>query len=419
MSLRTRNCFDDCDCGGSCERERPTPIKRAREVLFASLQLGLTSFGGPIAHLGYFERAYVQQRGWLTSDEYGSVVALCQILPGPTSSQVGSLIGLHRAGWLGAFAAWLGFTLPSALLMYGCAVLAAEARGPLAQAAVHGLKLVAVAVVAQALWSMGRRLCPDRATIGIALVAALLLLVVGGTAMQLAALGVGAVAGAVICRNTRLEDRLPSISISIRPRLAWGALALYSLLLVALPLLARLFPHGLIALSDVFYRAGALVFGGGHVVLPLLRDAMVPGGWISDDGFLTGYGLAQAVPGPLFTLAAYLGAASRSVDAPALGAAVAVVSIFLPGLLIAVAGVSLWSRLARHQEVQASLAGINAAVVGFVGAALYNPVWVTAVRGVADAAIAIVALALLVRWKAPPIVAVVACVALSGVRVLF
>jgi len=237
--------------------------------------------------------------------------------------------------------------------------------------------------------------------------------------MQLATLGIGAAAGAALCRNTRLEDRLSSISIAIRPRVAWGALALYSLPLVALPLLARFSPHGLIALSEVFYRAGALVFGGGHVVLPLLRDAMVPAGWISDDDFLTGYGLAQAVPGPLFTLAAYLGASTRFVDAPALGAAVALVSIFLPGLLIAVAGVALWSRLARHHGLQTSLAGINAAVVGLVGAALYNPVWITAVHGVADAAIALVALALLERWKAAPITVVATCVALSGARVLF
>ena len=393
------------------------PITRAWEVLLASLQLGLTSFGGPMAHLGYFERAYVQQRGWLTSDEYGSVVALCQMLPGPASSQVGFLIGLHRAGWVGAFAAWLGFTLPSALLMYACAVLAARLHGPIAQAAVHGLKLVAVAVVAQAVWSMACRLCPDRATTAIALVSASMLLVVGGASMQLAALGIGAAAGAVICRNTRLESRPPSISI--RPGLAWGALALYMLLLAGLPLLARLFPNGLIALSAIFYRAGALVFGGGHVVLPLLRDAMVPGGWISDDGFLTGYGLAQTVPGPLFTLAAYLGAASGFVHVPAAGAGIAVASIFLPGMLIAVAGVSLWSRLARHEHVRASLAGINAAVVGFLGAALYDPVWATAVRGGADAAIAIVGFALLERWKAPPIAVVFTCVALSSVRAFF
>jgi chromate transporter len=391
-------------------------LGRAWEVLRASLQLGLTSFGGPIAHLGYFERAYVQRREWLTGEQFGNLVALCQILPGPTSSQVGFLIGLRRAGWLGALAAWLGFTLPSALLLVGCAILAARVQGPVAQAVVHGLKLVAVAVVAQAVWSMARKLCPDRATAAIALVAASMLLVVGGSSMQLAALAVGAAAGAVLCRGTKLESgHLP---VSIGPAAAWTALGLYTLLLIGLPVLAAIFPHSLVALSEIFYRAGALVFGGGHVVLPLLRDAMVPGGWISDDRFLTGYGLAQAVPGPLFTLAAYLGAATGFVRAPAVGAAVAVIFIFLPGLLIAVAGVSLWSRLARRASLRGSLAGINAAVVGFLGAALYNPVWVTAVHEGADAAIAILGLALLERWKAPPIAVVVTCVALSSLRAL-
>jgi len=389
-------------------------IRRAAEVLLASLQLGLSSFGGPIAHLGYFERAYVQQRKWLSGDEYASVVALCQILPGPTSSQVGFLIGLHRAGWLGALAAWLGFTLPSALLMVACAAVAAGAQGPLAQSIVHGLKLVAVAVVAQAVWSMARRLCPDRATTAIALAAASMLLVIGGASMQLAALGVGAAAGAVLCRNGRFEGG--QLSISIRPAVAWTAFGLYALLLVGMPLLARLFPHSLIALGAVFYRAGALVFGGGHVVLPLLHDAMVPGGWISDDRFLTGYGLVQAMPGPLFTLAAYLGAASSGPQEPAVGAAVAMAFIFLPGLLIALAGVALWSRLARHEIVRGGLTGVNAAVVGLLGAALYNPVGVTAVRGGIDVAIAIVGLALLERWKAPPVMVVATCVVLSSAR---
>ncbi|HEV3018107.1 MAG TPA: chromate efflux transporter [Burkholderiaceae bacterium] len=392
-------------------------IRRAAEVWVASLQLGLTSFGGPLAHLGYFERAYVQQRKWLTGQEYGNLVALCQILPGPASSQVGFLIGLHRAGWAGALAAWLGFTLPSVLLMYAAAALAPRWHGSPAQATLHGLQLVTVVVVAQAVWSMARRLCPDRATSAIALIAASMLLLRGGATMQLAALGVGAAAGAVLCRNARFEST--TLSISVRPALAWTALGLYGLLLVGLPILAVSFPpHSLIAWSEIFYRAGALVFGGGHVVLPLLRDAMVPGGWISDEQFLTGYGLAQAVPGPLFALAAYLGAASNATQVPAVGAAVAVVFIFLPGLLIATAAVSLWSVLARSPNAPATLAGINAAVVGLLGAALYNPVWTTAVRDGADAAIAIVALVLLQRWGAAPIAVVLICVVLSLLRTL-
>jgi len=401
---------------GSGAPRATRPAGRATEVLLAALQLGLTSFGGPIAHLGYFERAYVRQRAWLTGDEYGSLVALCQVLPGPTSSQVGFLVGLQRAGWAGALAAWLGFTLPSALLMLAGAVLAARLQGPVAETVVHGLQLAAVAVVAQAVWSMARRLCPDRATKAIALAAASLLLVAGGASTQLAALGGGAVAGAVVCRQSRLDGG--QLALAIPPAAAWVALGLFTLLLTALPIGAALYPDGLIALSDIFYRAGALVFGGGHVVLPLLRDAMVPGGWISDDRFLTGYGLTQAVPGPLFTFAAYLGAACNHVHQPMLGAAVALLFIFLPGLLLAVAGAVLWSRFARYERARAGLAGINAAVVGLLGAALYNPVWVTAVRGATDAAIAIGALALLERWKLAPIAVVFVCVALGGVSAL-
>jgi chromate transporter len=289
-------------------------------------------------------------------------------------------------------------------------------QGPLAQPLVHGLKLVAVAVVAQALWSMARRLCPDRATRLIALAAAAVLLAAGSPSMQAVALAIGALAGALFCRDAGPEGG--PLSISIRPAVAWAAFGLYLLLLVGLPIAAAMWPHSLLALAAIFYRAGALVFGGGHVVLPLLRDALVPGGWISDDGFLTGYGLAQAVPGPLFTLAAYLGAAGGPAGAPAQGAAAALISIFAPGLLIAVAGVALWSLLARHRRLRASLVGVNAAVVGFLGAALYDPVCVTGIRDAADAAIAILGLALLQRWKAPPLAVVLACVALSAARAL-
>jgi chromate transporter len=386
-------------------------LRRASEVGLAALQLGLTSFGGPMAHLGYFERAYVHQRKWVSGAEYGNLVALCQILPGPASSQVGFLIGWHRAGWLGGLAAWTGFTLPSALLMYACVALTSDWHGSLAAATVHGLKLAAVAVVAQAVWSMARRLCTERSTIAIALAAAVLLLVAGSSATQLVVLGAGAAAGMALCRNCRLEGL--QLSTLVRPATAWTALGLYVLPLLGLPVLASFHPHGLIALSDLFYRAGALVFGGGHVVLPLLREALVPDGWISDDRFLTGYGLAQAIPGPLFTVAAYLGAASAQGASPAAGAAVAVVLIFLPGLLIATAGASLWSRLARRRGARAALAGINAAVVGLLAAALYDPVWVTAVHAATDVAIALVALALLLRWSVAPVAVVFTCVVLS------
>jgi len=398
--------------------ERLLRLLRVWEVLLASLQLGTTSFGGPIAHLGYFERAYVRQRGWLSGEQYGSVVALCQLLPGPASSQVNFLVGLQRAGWTGALAAWIGFTLPSAVLMFACARWTASVQGPgpFGQAIVHGLKLAAVAVVAQAVWSMAGRFCRDRATVAIAVVAALVLLLAGGAASQLIVLAAGAVAGAVLCRAAVLDASAPSLAV--RPATAWGALALYLLLLIGLPIVAAFYPGSLVALSAIFYRAGALVFGGGHVVLPLLRDALVPGGWISDDRFLTGYGLAQALPGPLFTLAAYLGGASDAVHAPGAGAAVALVSIFLPGLLACVAGVALWGRLARRARARASLAGINAAVVGILAAALYDPVWKTSVRSGFDVIVALVGVLLLQRWKAPPVAVVAACVVLSGARAL-
>jgi chromate transporter len=390
------------------------PSRRTVEVLGVALRLGLSSFGGPIAHLGYFERAYVQRRRWLSAQDFAGLVALCQLLPGPTSSQVGFLIGLRRAGWPGALAAWLGFTLPSALLLYACAVLTTRAPAAWLGPVLHGLKLTTVAIVAQAVWSMARNLCPDRPTAAIALLTAALLLVLGGPSMQLAALGAGALAGVLWCRgNVALPTHAPRL---VGLRSAWVALALFALLLLGLPALATQHPHGPVALVGIFCRAGALVFGGGHVVLPLLRDALVPTGWISDDRFLAGYGFAQAVPGPLFALAAYLGAVSTPGPAAAVAATLALIGIFLPGLLIAVAGAALWEGLARHANVRAGLVGVNATVVGILGAALYDPVWTTAVIDGADVAIAIGGFALLQRWKLAPLAVVAVCVASSVLR---
>jgi len=399
------------------------PLNQPREggcgrtlgVLCTALQLGLTSFGGPIAHLGYFERAYVRQRRWLTPEHYATLVALCQILPGPTSSQVGFLVGLHRAGWPGALAAWLGFTLPSALLLYAGALLAARVQGPVALALVHGLKLAAVAVVAQALWTMAVRLCTDATTRLIALSAAALLLLSGSARAQLLVLAAAGIAGIGLCRPVTPAAAPPAAS---RPRRsAWLALAVFALLLLGLPLLSWRWPHSGLALAEVFYRAGALVFGGGHVVLPLLRAALVPPGWLSDDDFLTGYGLAQAVPGPLFAVAAYFGAVAVPA-ATAAGAAIAVVFLFLPGLLLAAAGVALWSRLARRRAAGAAITGINAAVVGILAAALYDPVWVGAVRSGADVAVAAAALVLLQVVRAPPLAAVTLCAGCSLLRLI-
>jgi chromate transporter len=386
-------------------------VADAAEVFRAALKLGLTSFGGPIAHIGYFERTYVQQRHWLTGEQYGGLVALCQILPGPTSSQIGFSIGLHRAGWAGAMAAWLGFTLPSALLMYLCAMFTMDIRGALAHSLVHGLQLVAVAVVAQAVWNMARAFCRDGITAAIALAAACLLVVIGGPATQLGVLAAAALAGMAWCR--RPSAQMAHLVFPISSAAGWTALGLFSALLVLLPVLALLFPRTVIAFANIFYRSGALVFGGGHVVLPLLRDAMVPPGWISDDRFLTGYGLAQALPGPLFTLAAYLGAANAYLP-PALSAFVAVLFIFLPGLLVTVAGLALLGRASQHDLVRSALTGINAAVVGVLAAALYNPVWSTAVHGRIDIAISLIGLLLLARWRVPPIVVVIFTLACSA-----
>lgn len=387
------------------------------EVFAAALRLGLTSFGGPIAHLGYFERRYVQQLQWLTGPEYGSIVSVCQLLPGPTSSQVGFLIGLRRAGWSGALAAWCGFTLPSAALMFCFAVFAPAAPGPRVQAVLHGLMLTAVVVVGQAVWSMARTLCPDTARRLIAIGACVLLLFEHTGLTQLIALVGGAVAGSLSCRTATaaLDTRLTVARQNTA--VAWIALVAFLSLLATLPLIALWSPHSLEALAAVFYRAGALVFGGGHVVLPLLQQALVPDHWISDDRFLAGYGLAQAMPGPLFTVSAFLGAASAPAHVALLWALVALAAIFLPGLLLAIAGLSLWSRLAALQLTQPALAGTNAAVVGVLAAALYNPVWTTGVQSLVDVVVVIAAFLLLQWGKTPPIMVTGLCVLVSVARV--
>lgn len=387
--------------------------RRVLEVFAVALGLGLTSFGGPIAHLGYFERTYVERRRWLSADDYAGLVALCQTIPGPASSQVGFLVGLRRAGWGGGVAAWTGFTLPSALLMFAFARLAPHLISTPALAALHGLKLVAVAVVAQAVWSMARKLCPDSQRAGIGLSAGVILLVFGGPAMQLVALALGAVGGLVLCRDVGDQAAPPRLPIGRGVGVA--ALAAFAALLLGLPLAARAAPHSLLAAAAIFYKSGALVFGGGHVVLPLLRGALVPSGWLPDSTFLAGYGAAQAVPGPLFTFAAFLGADVAPNGAggltAALWSATALAAIFLPGLLLALAALPLWAWLGRHAGARGALAGVNAAVVGVLGAALYDPIWTSAVANGRDAAIALTGLVLLERWRVPPIVVVIVSVA--------
>lgn len=388
----------------------------AGEVFRVTLGLGLSSFGGPVAHLGYFERAYVRDRQWLSADEYAGLVALCQMLPGPASSQVGLLVGLRRAGWAGALAAWAGFTLPSALLLFAFALLAPRMQGPTLTAVLHGLQLVAVAVVAQAVWSMAQKLCPDRRRVALALAAAALMLVAGSAAVQILALVVGAIGGVLLCRDLPSLPSLPSMPVTFR---AGGiALVLFLGLLVALPIAGQIAPHSVLALAGIFYQSGALVFGGGHVVLPLLRDALVPSGWLPDDVFLAGYGATQAMPGPLFTFSAYLGAVVAPAGSAALWSAVALAFIFLPGVLVALAGLPLWTWLARHPAAKAGLAGVNAAVVGVLGAALYDPIWTSAIQGGRDVVIALVGFLLLERWRTPPLVIVGFCVAATLVSAL-
>ncbi|WP_420971185.1 chromate efflux transporter [Bradyrhizobium sp. B120] len=370
------------------------------EVLFIFLKLGVTCFGGPIAHIGYFRDEFVTRRRWLDEQAYADLVALCQFLPGPASSQVGFSLGLMRAGYLGALAAWTGFTLPSAIALVLFAFGAGGLSGPAGAGLVHGLKLVAVAIVAQAVWGMARSLCPDRERASIATVATLVILTSSSSIAQIGAIVLGAVAGLWFCR-AQAADGVTHIAMPVSRRVGLCALILFLALLVGLPLLARAWPG--LGLFEAFYRSGALVFGGGHVVLPLLREAVVTPGWIGNDAFLTGYGAAQAVPGPLFTFAAYLGAVIGGVPGVVTGLA----GIFLPGLLILLAALPFWDGFRKRPAAQAMMRGVNAAVVGILGAALYDPVWTSSVQRPLDFGIALSGFVLLTAWRAPPLVVVV------------
>jgi chromate transporter len=383
------------------------------EVLRVFLRLGVSCFGGPIAHIGYFREEFVVRRKWIDEHAFADLVGLCQFLPGPASSQVGFSIGLMRAGYGGALAAWLGFTLPSAaalvLFAYGAAALSGAAGTGL----LHGLKLVAVAIVAQAVWGMARSLCPDRERASIAVVAALVILFGSASAAQVGAIAFGGLAGLWLCRKT---PAMPAGHVAMPVSRTAGLVALtaFFVLLIGLPALRGATASSALALLDAFYRSGALVFGGGHVVLPLLRDAFVTPGWVGDDAFLAGYGAAQAVPGPLFTFAAYLGTVVGIEPHGIAGALLGLTGIFLPGLLILLGALPFWDGLRKRAGAQAIMRGVNAAVVGLLGAALYNPVWTSAVKAPADCGIALVGFVLLTVWRAPPLL-VVAVSALAGV----
>ncbi|MGJ0426846.1 chromate efflux transporter [Methylocystis sp.] len=371
------------------------------EVLGVFLRLGVTSFGGPVAHLGYFHAEFVGRRKWLDEAAYSDIVALCQFLPGPASSQVGIIIGMLRAGLAGGLAAWIGFTMPSALAMIGFAYGVGR-LGDLSQVAwLHGLKVVAVAVVAQAVWAMAQNLCPDRDRATIAVAATLLTLAVPTASGQIGAIAAGGVIGWLFLSGENNGATAP-LSIPITRRTAIASLALFAVLLVGLPILAKATANPTIELISGFYRSGSLVFGGGHVVLPLLQQAFVSPGWIDRNAFLAGYGAAQAVPGPLFTFAAYLGAAMTSEPNGWAGGLICLAAIFLPSFLLVVGALPFWDALRHRTAAQSALKGINATVVGILLGALYTPVWTSAILGPADFGLGLLAFLLLVLWRTPP-----------------
>jgi chromate transporter len=372
-------------------------------IFLVFLKLGCTSFGGPIAHLGYFRAELVARRQWLTEATFADIVALCQFMPGPASSQTGMAIGLLRGGPLGMLAAWLGFTLPSAVLMTGFAYWVGT-LGDLSNAGwLHGLKLVAVAVVAQAVWGMARTLAPDRERATLAVAACLLCLATQSSIGQIGAITLSAVVGVALLPRVSVPCiEAEALRVRVPRPLAALLLAVFFVLLFGLPWLAALSDSRAIALVDTFYRAGALVFGGGHVVLPLLQASVVPPGWVDPDTFLAGYGATQAMPGPLFTFAAFLGAVAQPGPNAWLGALIATVSIYASSFLLVGGLLPFWDTLRHRPNMRAALRGVNAAVVGVLLAALFTPIWTGTVHTAADFGLGLVAFLLLVLWKLPP-----------------
>lgn len=380
------------------------------EVFVAFLRLGLTSFGGPVAHLGYFREEFVVRRKWLDERAYADLVALCQFLPGPASSQVGMALGLSRAGYAGALAAWTAFTLPSAIALvlfaFGVAAIG-EAAG---SAWLHGLKIAAVAVVAQAVLGMMRQLAPDKERATLAVIAAVIALAVPTAVGQVGAIVLGGIVGLTLLKGAAVASEHAAIPLTVGRVTGIVALIGFFALLIGLPILAAQTSDTSIDLVDSFYRSGALVFGGGHVVLPLLQAEVVPTGWITNDQFLAGYGAAQAVPGPLFTFAAYLGGVIGGWQI----AALCLVSIFLPSFLLVIGALPFWEDLRRRAWAQSALGGVNAAVVGLLIAALYNPVWLAGIKSAQDFALGIAAFLALFMWKVTPWLVVVLCAIAAG-----
>ena len=394
---------DPLQGGVSPPDKRRTPFLT---LFLVFLRLGCTSFGGPVAHLGYFREEFVNRRNWLGERAYADLVALCQFLPGPASSQVGIGVGLSRGGLPGALAAWLGFTAPSALALiaFGYGVMAYQ--DAVNTGFLHGLKVVAVAVVAQAVWGMARTLCPDARRATMAVLAACAVLAAPTPLMQVGVIVLGGIAGLIFLQAETTEEHV-LLGINVDRRIAIASLALFFAGLIGLPIVATAFPSQTLALVESFYSSGSLVFGGGHVVLPLLQSEVVPPGWVSNDAFLAGYGAAQAVPGPLFTFAAYLGTVLEPVPHGWMGGLICLAAIFAPSFLLVVGALPFWDQLRRAKAMQTALLGINAAVVGLLLAALYNPVWTSAILSPADFGLALVAFTLLVFWKWPPWLVVV------------
>jgi chromate transporter len=383
------------------EAAKERPDGNWREVLRVFLRLGLTSFGGPVAHLGYFREEIVNRRAWLDDRAYADLVALCQFLPGPASSQMGIAIGLSRASYAGALAAWTGFTLPSALALtlfaYGVSTIGDVSRAGWLQ----GLKVVAVAVVAQAILGMMRSLTPDRTRATMAVLATAVAIAVPGALGQVGAILLGGFAGVILLRDERTAEPA-SLPLNVSRTVGIVLLATFFVLLAGLPLLAGTTTSQAIKLFDAFYRAGSLVFGGGHVVLPLLQASVVPPGWVTNDAFLAGYGAAQAVPGPLFTFAAYLGAVMAPAPNGLLGAGLCLIAVFLPSFLLVIGMLPFWEELRRRPAAQAALRGVNAAVVGLLLAAFYNPVWTSGITSARDFVLGCGAFVLLFMWQTPP-----------------
>ncbi|MBD2869803.1 chromate efflux transporter [Paenibacillus arenilitoris] len=401
--------------------ERKFGFGAAGDVFWTALKLGLTSFGGPIAHIGYFREEYVGRRQWLSDRSFAELVALCQFLPGPASSQLGMAIGAKRAGVLGALAAWIGFTMPSALLMVAFA-FGAQAAGIGGAGWLQGLKLAAVAIVAQAVWSMSRTLAPDRPRATLALVTACAAVLWPSMAGQLVPLLFCAIIGIAVYKSKAgagAEEGSGEPPIPIGRKLAAAMLALFIILLIGLPIASGWSGSAALTLIDSVYRAGSLVFGGGHAVLPMLETELLSGKrpLLTSDQFMAGYGAVQAVPGPLFTFAAYIGAAMETGYARIGYAMISLFSIFLPSFLLVLGALPFWERLKRNKTAQSALMGINAGIVGILLAALYDPIFMDAVGSAKELAIVIVLFILLQIWKRPPWQAV-ALAALAGLLFL-